>query len=200
MRISNEKVLQLAIESIALRGDLPQKTKTEAIAVLHSINPRARYHSAFGFQTKEDWLRCFRTQFEKHRKEIRSAKNYNALKDRGAPTWGTICNHVGAGTWTELMAMAEVTYCRRRQNGRLKTVSASSPFLDRLRQLNDERAELNRQFLAMLDSRREPPPERAGCTQPNDDPGASETSERFLLPDLAKKPVPQRNPDRKQLP
>ncbi len=219
MRISNEKVLQLAIESIALRTDLPEKQKEYLILQLQKYEQRDWYHrwdkdsilkalqdykertgsaptvtslkepgmpksltikntfhmdasaflrrlfpelnqmrhcnptygSPFGYQTKEAWLGCFRSQFKKHRAEITSAKMYNIVKDADTPTWGTICNHTGVSTWTELMELADVRYAKRTANTKhLTLTSASSPFLDRFQKLSDERKALNMEFMELL--------------------------------------------------
>ena len=222
MRISNLKILQLAVESIELREDLPEEQKTAAIRQLQAFGQKDWYHrwdkgsilqalqdykartgsaptvtnlkepgmpksltikntfhmdasaflrklfpelnqmrhcnptyaSPFGFQTKEDWLGCFRTQFQKHRKQITSAKKYNIVKDEKTPTWGTICNHVGVSTWTELMEIANVHYMKRASNAKALTlISASSPYLEMLKEINETREELINRFEELMKRR-----------------------------------------------
>lgn len=71
----------------------------------------------YGFSREQDWLECFREQFEKHcRTEGFNSKTYNTLRDKDTPLWTTIAYHVGTAQWGELMNKAGVKYPDRREN------------------------------------------------------------------------------------
>lgn len=71
----------------------------------------------YGFTCQQDWLDCFRRQFEKHCKEEGfSSKTYNILRDKNTPLWATIAYHVGTSQWGELMKKAGVKYPLRHEN------------------------------------------------------------------------------------
>ena len=91
--------------SAFLRQQYPQK-----------VTPRHR-PNRYGFTTEQDWLDCFREQFEKHcLDEGFSSKTYNVLRDKNTPLWATIAYNVGTSQWGELMKKAGVSYPNRQQN------------------------------------------------------------------------------------
>ena len=115
--------------SAFLRQQYPQK-----------VTPRHR-PNRYGFTTEQDWLDCFREQFEKH---CFSSKTYNVLRDKNTPLWATIAYNVGTSQWGELMKKAGVSYPNRQQNAdpaRMHMGVAHHPLYDQLEEC------LNRKLL-----------------------------------------------------
>lgn len=77
------------------------------------ITPRYK-PNRYGFTREQDWLDCFREQFQKHcNTEGFSSKTYNTLRDKNTPLWATIAYNVGTSQWGELMKKAGVVYPNR---------------------------------------------------------------------------------------
>ena len=126
------------------------RTQFPELCHLPRCNPR--YSNPYGLQTKEDWINCFKEQFEKHGDEIDSAKKYNAVKDPDTPTWNTICAHTGLSKWKDLLILAGVTYrgCEQRQS-QLHIRDATSPYLEKLERLTEERRRLNEEMIELFE-------------------------------------------------
>lgn len=97
----------------------------------------------WGFTTEQEWLDCFKEQFNKHLCENMSSKKYDVVRDKDTPTWGTIARHCDIVGWQELMKRAGVTYLNK---NKIKTAKANelklnmrSPFLEKVNELNKER-------------------------------------------------------------
>ena len=108
--------------------------------------------NCYGFNTEEDWMNCFIEQFNKHLNDGMSARKYNILRDNGTPTWDAIARHCNVQTWSELMAKANVKYNKKvvKTATNINIVDVSSPFLDKLEHLNDERKQLNKELYEIL--------------------------------------------------
>ncbi len=113
------------------------------------VTPKAR-PNRYGFTREQDWLDCFKEQFEKHcLDEGFSSKTYNILRDKNTPLWATIAYNVGTSQWGELMKKAGVAYPNRPQNAdpSLMHVRVSHhPLYDKLEECLD-RAEEHRKLL-----------------------------------------------------
>ena len=124
--------------SAFLRQQYPQK-----------VTPRHR-PNRYGFTMEQDWLDCFREQFEKHcLDEGFSSKTYNVLRDKNTPLWATIAYNVGTSQWGELMQKAGVSYPNRQQNAdpaRMHMGVAYHPLYDQLEECL-KRAEEHRKLL-----------------------------------------------------
>lgn len=110
------------------------------------------YHdrNTYGFLSSEDWLNCFKEQFEKHcSEEGFSSKTYNMKKDKGTPQWETIARHCGTTQWMKLMEMAEVKYPGRIVNGHITTVNM--PFVDRLEAALRKKEELTNRLIETIE-------------------------------------------------
>lgn len=114
------------------------------------------YKSLYEFETEEDWLNCFREQFNKHIKEDMKAKSYNLVRDANTPTWETIAKHCEVTNWGGLMKRAGVQYPNVTPTKHISSVSVHSPSLDKLTQINQERQRLNDELLEILSNKKHP--------------------------------------------
>ena len=116
-----------------------------------SLADRAR-SDQFGFETREDWIKCFREQFEKHKSEGMSCRRFNLLRDANTPAWETTARHCGISGWSELMKTAGVEYIKKKRQpaGRIVIADCKSPFLEKLEAANEKHECLLRKTIAVL--------------------------------------------------
>ena len=121
---------------------------------LKVVNPELS--NPFGFETQDDWLNCFIEQFNKHKKEGMSSKTYNCLRDKGTPAWDTIANHCKISGWNELMKKAKVKYVKKPREAvhNIYISDATSPLVEKLNALNEERKRLNQEFFDFVNQRK----------------------------------------------
>ncbi len=67
-----------------------------------------RKQNPWGLENREEWLACFREQFDKHKANGMTSRKYDVLRDPSTPSWGTIARYCGIDTWTELLTAAGV--------------------------------------------------------------------------------------------
>ena len=58
----------------------------------YKISPKA---NRYDMLTKDEWLKYFAEQFNKHLCPEMNGRVYNQLRDRGTPTWDTIARYTG---------------------------------------------------------------------------------------------------------
>lgn len=97
------------------------------------------------YRTTNDWLECFKQQFNKNIENGLCGKKYNQLRDINTPMWETIARHCGVHTWGELTTLAgvETPQAKRRKQQPLFIAYTTSPTIKRLEQLNKQAEELN---------------------------------------------------------
>lgn len=106
----------------------------------NAVTKQRKLSNPWGFKTEEDWLNCFREQFEKHKGECIAAKKYDSLRDANTPTWETIARHLNISNWRKLMEAADVRYPHRTETtSEIHIHTVNSPSLDRFEQLNKQR-------------------------------------------------------------
>lgn len=115
-------------------------------------NKKTIYHNPFGFNTEDEWLNCFIEQFNKHSNKNMTSQNYNILRDKGTPTWGTIAKNCGMSTWGDLMKRAGVEYPAKKNKTatNVKIRNTDSPTLKKLEELNTQRYLLNLELYEIL--------------------------------------------------
>lgn len=218
--LSTCQAIQIAIDSVGAREDLPPKTREEAVEILKRISSRdwyvqwdkktiiaaleefkrrngkaptvsnltetgmpksltikTHFHmnaslllkqlfpenrdtkndinkrmNIYGFKNEEDWLECFRTQFNKNIENGISSKKYDLIRDDGTPTWNTIARRCGCTTWTELMEKAGVKYMRKGSHTArsVHIRRITSPTLERLESINKQKKKLNKELYEIL--------------------------------------------------
>ena len=67
-----------------------------------------RKQNPWGLDSREEWLACFREQFDKHKSNGMTSKKYDVLRDPSTPSWGTIARYCGIDKWTGLVAATGV--------------------------------------------------------------------------------------------
>lgn len=142
--VTVQAVFQMS-PSLLLKRLFPENQKQR------HVNPTLS--NPFGFETAEDWLNCFREQFDKHKTEGISSRRYNALRDPNTPTWETIARHCKLTTWTELIEKAEVKYIKHQRAAAapVRITGCKSPYLDMLEAANQKRELLLAQTIAALE-------------------------------------------------
>lgn len=142
--VTVQAVFQLS-PSLLLKRLFPENQKQR------HVNPTLS--NPFGFETAEDWLNCFRKQFDKHKTEDISSRRYNALRDPNTPTWETIARHCNISTWTELVEKANVKYIKHQRAAAapVRITGCKSPYLDMLEAANQKRELLLAQTIAALE-------------------------------------------------
>lgn len=94
----------------------------------------------FGFNTKEEWLRCFANQFTKH--NINCCNQYNEVRDDGTPAWETIAKKCSVRNWSELMSAAGVSYYNQRKTSdSLQVCSSQDRYIEEIKRLNIQHEE-----------------------------------------------------------
>ncbi len=144
--VTVQAVFQMS-PSLLLKRLFPENQKQR------HVNPTLS--NPFGFETAEDWLNCFREQFDKHKTEGISSRRYNALRDPNTPTWETIARHCKISTWTELIETAEVKYIKHQRAAAapVRITGCKSPYLEKLEQINAEHDRLIQQLIEFTDER-----------------------------------------------
>ena len=133
--------------SLLLKRLFPENRK------LKYVNPELA--NPYGFEKPDDWLQCFREQFNKHKEEGMCCRQFNVLRDECTPTWETVARHCKIATWTELMKKAEVEYI----NPKIETVSSfeivgfKSPLAEKLEALNEERKQIVAEYIHHVNER-----------------------------------------------
>lgn len=95
----------------------------------------------FGFGRKEEWIACFREQFVKH--NCPRSREYDFLRDKETPAWGTIAKHAGLNGWKDLMVAANVNYKERIEvTHEVKIGNTKSKYISMLEEQNAKREEL----------------------------------------------------------
>lgn len=130
----------------------------EAKTLLKELFPQEKKHSNTGkskfyrYKTEEEWLECFRTQFNKHIKgKYKNGNWYNILKDENTPSRATIEKFCKVSGWTELMAKAGVQYEVKVETAKeIKVVDATCITLEKMKKLNEESARMNLEILELL--------------------------------------------------
>ena len=103
---------------------------------LSKLSTEQRNPNSMNLDTEDDWINCFREQFNKNIDEGISSKKYNLLRDKNTPTWETIARHCGVFGWKELMKKAQVQYPERIETVETLTItSISSPSLEKYENL-----------------------------------------------------------------
>ena len=145
--VTIQKVFQMS-PSLLLKRLFPENRK------MKHVNPALS--NPYGFDSEIEWLNCFREQFEKHKHEDMSCKQYNVLRDESTPTWNTIARYCKISGWTALMKKAGVAYPEKRIETAhdIRVVSASSPIVEKLEAINREKERLTREYLDAIVSRR----------------------------------------------
>ncbi len=88
--------------------------------------------SKYSIKSEEEWIDDFKAQFNKIKPK--SAKEYNAKRDNGSPTWLTVARYLQLSTWKELLAAVNVVKDTSTIN-RTYTVTHSSPTYERIEKL-----------------------------------------------------------------
>lgn len=130
----------------------------EAKTLLKELFPQERKHSNtrrtsfYPYKTEEEWLECFRTQFNKHiRGKYKSGDWYDVLKDENTPTKTTIAKFCKVAGWKELMKKAGVQYDFKSETAKeIKIVDTTSISLEKMKELNEERSRMNSEILELL--------------------------------------------------
>lgn len=86
---------------------------------------KRRNTSRYTVKTEEEWVEDFVRQFNEIKP--RSAKDYNAKRDEGTPTWLTIAKYLDLSTWRELVLHTGVnTKCLKVQQTSVKEYAVDS--------------------------------------------------------------------------
>ena len=133
--------------SLLLKRLFPENRKP------NHVNPELS--NPYGFEKPEDWLQCFRDQFNKHREEGMCCRQFNVLRDDCTPTWETIARHCKIPTWTELMKKADVEYITPKIEtvNSFEIVGFKSPLAEKLEALNEEKKRITEEFIHHLNER-----------------------------------------------
>jgi len=62
-------------------------------------------------KTKEEWLAVFIQNY--NTVQPTGANQYNELREKGTPTWGTYARLLGLSKWNELLKIAQVERCEK---------------------------------------------------------------------------------------
>lgn len=117
-------------------------------------NSPTKHKNKYGFTTQDDWLNCFRDQFNKHSNDQEfNSKTYNVLKDDGTPLWETIAKHCGISQWSKLLKLANVHYPNKIKNqepGTVAVTSIKSLWLERFELAVKQREILNDKLIECI--------------------------------------------------
>lgn len=79
-----------------------------------SSKPKRPNTSKYTVKSQQEWIDDFIEQFNQIKPK--SAKDYNAKRDKTTPTWLTIARYLNISTWNELLKLTGVnTQCLHRQ-------------------------------------------------------------------------------------
>lgn len=119
---------------------------------------KVRPKNIYGFTTEQEWIDCFKEQFNKHLFPGMNNRKYNQIRDKGTPAWETIARNTGYTTWHELMEKAGVKYLGQRSLETAKVLvikDVDSPLLKKMDKINSERRALNDELLNILQNKRD---------------------------------------------
>lgn len=109
-------IKDLKSEGMPRKGIIKHYVGVEAEVLLDKLfTKEPRLTKVTRFSTKEEWINCFREQFEKHcREKSFNSQTYDVLKDYGTPRWKNIAKYCGVSRWKDLMMLANVEYPEER--------------------------------------------------------------------------------------
>ena len=93
----------------------------------------------YNLMLPDDYKKIFVKQYQKH--SPTSARQYDALRDKGTPSWTTIIFHCGLKTWSELLSFADVEKCSKSIediHNRKFTVISHNPSYEKMVKLIEE--------------------------------------------------------------
>ena len=79
---------------------------TAFLNIYYPTEKNKRPTSKYTQKSKEEYIKDFIAEYE--RIKPRTAKKYNAARNKNLPTWMTIARYVGVTTWTELIEITKV--------------------------------------------------------------------------------------------
>ncbi|NLK38762.1 MAG: hypothetical protein GX303_00750 [Clostridiales bacterium] len=74
--------------------------------------------NTYGFNTKEFWMENFICQYNKISSQ--TAAEYNKLRDKATPTWGTVARLFGITRWNEWLKLCNIEKPKREKTKRTK--------------------------------------------------------------------------------